>query len=241
MVTTRSARGTDSCGSCEDRSTDAPSATASPMSCPRSWREGASSPACGSSSSQSAGRRARSAARATRRRWPAESRPVGVVRRRPVRPTRAGRLGPFARQAEGAHGEVDVLRRRQVVVERGGMPQEADVAPDRRVVRGEIDPEDGGLTRGDRQKPSTGAQEAGLAGPVRPHDDGDLTLLEAEIDPGEGGEAAGESDSGAELDNRGHGLRPHGRGGGCRGSKRGRAFRGIPGRLPAAQRMWARA
>ena len=153
-----------------------------------------------------------------------------------------GRLGPFAGQAEGAHGKADVLRRREVVVERGGMTQEADVAPDGGVVHGEIDPEDGGLARGDGQKPSTGAQEAGLAGPVRPHDDGDLTLLEAEIDPGEGGEAAGESDSGAELDNRGHGLRPHGRGGGCRGSKRGRGLSGASrGRLPAAQRMWARA
>jgi hypothetical protein len=78
------------------------------------------------------------------------------------------------------------------------MPQEADVPPDGRVLHGEVDPEDAGLARGDRQKPSTGTEEAGLAGPVRPDDDGDLTLLEGQIDPGKGGEAAGESDSGAE-------------------------------------------
>ncbi len=55
-----------------------------------------------------------------------------------------------------------------------------------------------GLARGDGQKPSAGTEEAGLAGPVGPHDDGDLALLEREIDPGKGGEAAGESDSGTE-------------------------------------------
>ncbi len=89
MDTTRSARGTESSGSCDDNNTLAPSATASPISCPSSVREEASRPACGSSSSQSAGRRATNAASATRRRWPADSRPAGVVRRRPVRPRRS--------------------------------------------------------------------------------------------------------------------------------------------------------
>ena len=112
------------------------------------------------------------------------------------------------------------------------MTQEADVTANRGVVRGEVDPEDGRLTRGDRQKPCTGAQEAGLAGPVGAHHDDDLTLVERQIDPGKGGEAAGECDGGAEVDNRGHGLPHHGRGGRSRGSKRVRAAG--PARLPDA-------
>ena len=65
-----------------------------------------------------------------------------------------------------------------------------------------------GLARGDGQKAGTGPQEAGLAGAVGAHDDDDLTLVEREIDPGKGGEAAGECDGGAEVNDRGHGLRP---------------------------------
>ncbi len=53
-----------------------------------------------------------------------------------------GGLGPFGREAEGPHGEPDVLRRGEVVVERGGMSQKTDVTPDGGVVRGEVDPED---------------------------------------------------------------------------------------------------
>ena len=100
------------------------------------------------------------------------------------------------------------------------MAQEADVAAHRGVVRGEVDAEHGRLARGDGQKPGAGAQQAGLAGPVGAHDDDDLTLVEGEIDPGKGGEAAGERDRGTEVDDRGHGLPHHGRGGGSRGSKR---------------------
>ncbi len=191
------------------------------MSRPSRVREAASSPACGSSSSHSAGRRATSAARATRRRWPAESRPG---RRGAQAPGQAHPLervvGARGREAEGADGEPDVFRRAEVVVERRGMSQEADVAPHRGVVRGEVDPEDRRLARGDGQKPSACTQQAGLAGAVGAHDDDDLSLVEREIDPGEGGEAAGERDRGAEVNNRGHGLRPNGRGGGSRGSKR---------------------
>ena len=132
-------------------------------------------------------------------------------------------------QAEGAYGELDVLRRAEFVVERGGMPQQADVAAHRRVVRGEVHPEDGGLPRRHRQQSGTGPQEAGLARPVGPDHDHDLTLVEREIDPGKGREAAGECDRGTKVDDRGHGLPHHGRGGGCQGSKRG------------DQRMWASA
>ena len=132
-------------------------------------------------------------------------------------------VGALHGQAEGAYGELDVLRRAELVVERGGMPQEPDVAAHRGVIRGEVDPEDGGFPRRDRQQPGAGTQQAGLAGAVGADDDDDLTLVEREIDPGKGREAAGECDRGTKVDDRGHGLPHHGRGGGYQGSKRGQA------------------
>src|SRR3984957_7001894 len=105
------------------------------------------------------------------------------------------------------------------------MAQQADVATDGGVVRGEIDPEDPGLPRRDRQEARTGSEQAGLARTIGPDHQDDLPGVEREIDTGEGGEAAGESDGSAELDDGGHGLRHHGRGAGYSGSKRG------PGRL----------
>ena len=47
-----------------------------------------------------------------------------------------------------------------------------------------------------------------LPAPFGAHDHHDLSLVEREIDPGEGGEAAGERDRGTEENNWGHGLRP---------------------------------
>ncbi len=141
-----------------------------------------------------------------------------------------GLLGALDGQPQGSHGELDVLRRAEVVVERGGMAQKPDVPAHRRVVRGQVDPEDGGLARGHRQQPGTGAQEAGLAGAVGADHDDDLTLVERQIDPGKGGEAAGERDRGTKVDDWGHGLRHHGRGGGSQGSKRGSGGGSAPGR-----------
>ena len=146
MDTTRSARGTESSGSCDDNNTLAPSATASPISCPSSVREVASSPACGSSRSQRAGRRA------TQR---GERDPAALAGGQPAGRRRAQtagqaetlerRVGIAHGQSEGAHGELDVLRRAELVVERGGMPQKPDVAAHRRVVRGQIDAQDAWL------------------------------------------------------------------------------------------------
>ena len=229
METTRSASGTESCGSCDDSNTVAPSATASRISCPRSAREVASRPACGSSSSQRAGRRASERG---------EGGPATLAgreatgRRRAQAPGQAEALerlvGARDGQAEGAHGELDVLRRAELVVERGGMPQKPDVAAHRRVVRGQVDPEHGGLARRHRQQPGAGPQQAGLAGAVGADHDDHLTLVERQVDPGEGGEAAGECDRGTKVDDRGHGLPHHGRGGGSRGSKRGSRRRAEP-------------
>ena len=107
-------------------------------------------------------------------------------------------------QPEGLHGKVHVLRRAELVVERGGMSQEPHVAPHRGVVRRQVDPEDRGLARGHGQQAGAGPQQAGLAGTVGAHHDDHLALVEREIDPGEGGEAAGECDRGAKVDDRGH-------------------------------------
>ena len=101
------------------------------------------------------------------------------------------------------------------------MSQEAHVASDGRVIGREVDAEHLGLARGDGQQPGTGPQQAGLPGTVGAEHHDDLSGLDREIDTGKGGEAAGESDGSAELDDGGHVLRHHGRGGGPGGSKRG--------------------
>ena len=106
------------------------------------------------------------------------------------------------------------------------MAEEADVAAHSGVVGGEIDPEDVGFAGGDRQEAGAGPEQAGLPRTVGAENQDDLAGLDREIDPGKGGEAAGECDGSAELDDGGHGLRHHGRGAGCRGSKRQ-----IPGRV----------
>ena len=67
---------------------------ASAISSLRVARAAASSPAWGSSSSQSSGQRATRMASATRRRWPADSLEAGVRNTRPVSPTRS-QAGPI--------------------------------------------------------------------------------------------------------------------------------------------------
>ncbi len=201
--------GTESWGSCEESSTVAPSATASATRSAKSVRAVASSPACGSSSNQSAGRRATQRGQRDAAALPGGepagrggAQPSGQTEplERPVRGRRA--------QAEGAHGEPDVLRRAEVVVEGGGMAEKADMATHRRVVGGEVDPEHGRLAGRDGKEAGARPQQAGLPSAVRTHDDDHLPGVEGQVHPGEGGKAARESDRGAELDDRGHGLGP---------------------------------
>jgi hypothetical protein len=124
------------------------------------------------------------------------------------------------REAEGPHGKPHVLRRTELVVEGGGMAQKTDVAAHGGMVRHQIDPEHLRRPGGDGQQAGAGPEQAGLSRPVGADHQHDLSGLDREIDTGKGGEAAGKSDGSAELDDRGHGLRPHGRGGGSSGSKR---------------------
>ncbi len=107
------------------------------------------------------------------------------------------------REAEGAHGEADVLRRAELVVEGGGMAEEADVAAHGGVVGGEIDPEDMGFAGGDRQEAGAGPEQAGLPRTVGAEDQDDLAGLDREIDTGKGGEAAGECDGSGGIGRRG--------------------------------------
>ena len=131
------------------------------------------------------------------RRWPAESRPTVVRRRRPTRPRRS-RAGAAAAagQAGRPHGEADVLRRGQLVVEGCGVAEQADLAPDRGPVPAQVVAEDLGLARGDREQTGAGPQQAGLAGAVGADDHDDLPGCDGEIDAGEGGEPTGERDGG---------------------------------------------
>ncbi len=89
-----------------------------------------------------------------------------------------------------------------------------------------------GFARGHREQPGAGTQQAGLAGTVGADHHDHLTLVERQIDPGKGWEAAGECDRGTKVNDRGHGEPHHGRGGGCQGSKRG-VRRRIGSRAPA--------
>ena len=87
------------------------------------------------------------------------------------------------------------------------MAEEPDVTPHGGVVGGEVDPEHAGVAGGDRQKAGAGPEQAGLARTIGTEDQDDLPGLDREIDTGKGGEAAGECDGSAELDDGGHGLR----------------------------------
>ncbi len=173
-------------------------------------------------------------------------------RRRPQTPGQSEalerRVGALHRQAESPHGELDVFRRAELVVEGGGMPEKPHVTTHRGVIGGQVDAEDGGGARRHRQQSGTGPQETGLAGTVGAHDDDHLTLVERQIDPGKGREAAGERDRGTKVNDRGHGLPHHGRGGGYQGSKRGSGRRsagaelgGIPTPEPSSPLSWAAA
>ncbi len=55
------------------------------------------------------------------------------------------RFARRGREAECTDGEPDVLRRAELVVERGGMAEEPDVTPHGGVVGGEVDPEHAGV------------------------------------------------------------------------------------------------
>ena len=155
--------------------TVAPAAAAVRSSSSIRSRPSASSPAWGSSSSHSSGRRATSAARAVRRRWPAERRPTGGAGEAAGQPE-PGQRGVDLRRA-GAHGatpEADVLRDGQVLVQAVLVAEQAHAGPDGAAVDGQVDAEDGRLTPADRQQPRAQPQERRLARAVRSLQEDDL-------------------------------------------------------------------
>ena len=189
--------------------TVAPAAAAVRSSSSIRSRPSASRPAWGSSSSHSSGRRATSAARAVRRRWPAERRAdrgAGEA----AGQTEPGQRGVDLRRA-GAHGatpEADVLRDGQVLVEAVVVAEQAHAGPDGAAVGGQVDAEDGGLAPADRQEPRAQLQERGLARAVRSLQEDDLAPRDLEAGARQGREAAEHHDGVAEVDHRFHRPRP---------------------------------
>ena len=148
--------------------TVAPAAAAVRSSSSIRSRPSASRPAWGSSSSHSSGRRATSAARAVRRRWPAERRPTAVPARRPARPSRSSAVSiSDVAGADGSAPEADVLGDGQVFVEAVVVAEQADAGPDGAAVGGQVDAEDGRLAPAHRQEARAQLQERGLARAVR--------------------------------------------------------------------------
>ncbi len=131
--TTRSARGHDSSGSCDARSTVAPSATTSATISPSTALAPASSPAWGSSRSHSSGRRVTS----KRERHPPALAGRQSTHRGPPHPApelQAIEHGVDVRHAgaSGSDREAHVLDDGQVVVEGGGMSEHAHPPTERR-------------------------------------------------------------------------------------------------------------
>ena len=96
------------------------------------------------------------------------------------------------------------------------MAEQADPAPDRPPVGEQVVAEHLGLARRDRQQAGAGPQQAGLAGPVGPLEQHDLSPRHVEVDAGQDGKAAQQGDGGAKADGGGHGVavnatgcRPH--------------------------------
>ena len=110
------------------------------------------------------------------------------------------------------------------------MAQQADPAPHRPAVGPQVVTEHHGLAAGDRHQPGADAQQRGLAGPVGPPDQDDLTQADVERGTGQGREAPEERHGIAKVD---HGL--HGRGQQYRaGHQRLHAAREAASRYPGA-------
>jgi sortase A len=108
----------------------------------------------------------------------------------------------------GAYGEADVVGHREVVIEGGRVPDEAEAPTDGPSVDTQVVAEDdrGPVDEGDQ--PGDGAQERGLPGAVRPGEEHHLTRADVEVDAGEGGEASEEADGGAKVDGEAHDSAP---------------------------------
>ena len=148
------------------------------------------------------GPRAVRMASATRRRWPAESLAAAVLASRPISPHRSqawvdpGRVAPG-----GTDGEPDVLADGQVVVEVGGVGEQADPATDGGPVADRVEPE-----HPDTAPTATGTSPAQtrsrlvLPAPFGPFDQHGLSHGDLEVDPGEQREPPRERDRVTEGD-----------------------------------------
>ena len=110
-----------------------------------------------------------------------------------------GRVGPG-----GPDGEAHVVEHREVVVEPGGVPEQADAAAHRPPVDAQVLAQDDGGTAGEGHEAGTGAQDRGLAGAVRPGQQDHLPGRGVEVDTSEGGKASEQADGVAEVDGEAH-------------------------------------
>ena len=146
MVATRSDNGIESSGSCDESSTVAPSATASPITSASKVRAGGVEPRMrlveqpqGGATGDEGGQGhapALSGREATD--WGGAQAPHQAE-------TLECRVTGPGTQSERSDRETDVLGRVELVIEGGGVAQEADMAPYRGVVLGQVHPKDVGL------------------------------------------------------------------------------------------------
>ena len=124
--------------------------------------------------------------------------------------------------AGGPGPEPHVGLDRQLVVEPGGVGQQADPRPDPAAVGPEVAPQHAGVAVHHRHQSRAAAQQGGLARAVRTLQEHHLAGVDGEVGAGEGGEATDEGDGAAEVD---HGLH-----------ERGAGYRSLPGdRGPAGR------
>ena len=119
-----------------------------------------------------------------------------------------GGLDRTRRAAPGAYGEADVVGNREVVVEGGGVTDQAQQPADRSTVDPQVVPQDHGGAVDDGHQPGAGAQQGGLASAVRPGQEHDLADPDVEVDARKGGEASEQADGGAEVDGEAHASGP---------------------------------
>ena len=108
--------------------------------------------------------------------------------------------------------EAQVVGHGEVVVEEGGVAEQADPAADGAAVGPQVVAEHLGLAGRDADQPGAGPQQGGLAGAVRAPHQHAPRRGDVEVDARQGGEPAEERHRGTEADGEGHGDRLSGAG-----------------------------
>ncbi len=113
----------------------------------------------------------------------------------------------------GPGPETHVVTHSEIVIETSGVAEESHTMAHGAPIGGEIDPENRGLPAGDGHQSGQGSQQCGLPRSVGSPQQHDPAGIDIEIDAGQSGEPAQQSDRSPEMD---HGRRLGGVGGGGR-------------------------